>query len=387
MLSEGGVDQPRLDVAEFAYFRINFSPNLANPDDALVAVIGKPAGTIAGEETLDTIRVARLGPGSPRQSFGTVIPGVTVEVHNMPAGPDLANPHLELRVFPYSFIPLALGANWDQDVACVAFLANIGSGDDDNIGEDSTNEVNNCPSPSPSPSSTSSPSPSQTPTPSATATQTASPSVSASATRTATRTPPCLPEQLVPNQRPTFTKQVSDSNTREEIETRLCIGKNVALANVGVSSFILETSSNGVDFTTVFSMPAAGPGVCPQAWPYDPVADACVLPSGPGCRAFVVRPNAPYKFVRGTVVGVQFGEVCAFGPLSRTTSLNGERGGGTKGGGVAWGCLCALCGGATFNACVSACAHLRVHHVLGPCTGALSWVRMVRCGRCRGWPP
>ena len=323
------MDQPRLDVAEFAYFEVDFGPNNAGAfDRTQVAVIGKPQGLTAGEETLDTIRVARRAIGSPRQVFGTPIPGPVATVFNMPAGPEAGRPHLEISVSDYSLIPAALGLAWDPTVGCVAFLAGIGSGDDDNIGEDSTAEAQNCPSPSPSQTPTPTPSPSQTPTPSPTPshtpTRTPTPSVSASPSATPTSSPPCADLPRIPNDRPSFTKRVTNTPHRDEIEARLCIGSRTTEANVGVSSFSVEVSLDGVTYNTLFSMPAASAATCPAPWVFNAVAGACVAPSGPGCHAVSFQPVAPYRYIRATVVGAQFGEVCAFGPAGRTTGLNGR---------------------------------------------------------------
>ncbi len=67
-------------------------------------------------------------------------------------------------------------------------------------------------------------------------------------------------------------------------------------------------------------------------WVYDSSAGACVLPasSGPSCTSFSLRPANPYQHVRGRALGVQLGELCAFGPSDRyngtglTQTLDGE---------------------------------------------------------------
>jgi hypothetical protein len=64
---------------------------------------------------------------------------------------------------------------------------------------------------------------------------------------------------------------------------------------------------------------------CPTAWKF---ADAsgtgvCVPPRGPGCFSVNYTPGVPYRFVRGNVAGIQFGQVCGFGPNTRTHLLNG----------------------------------------------------------------
>ena len=64
---------------------------------------------------------------------------------------------------------------------------------------------------------------------------------------------------------------------------------------------------------------------CPAAWKF---ADAsgtgvCVPPHGPGCFSVSYTPGVRYRFVRGSVSGVQFGQVCGFGPSTRTHLLSG----------------------------------------------------------------
>jgi hypothetical protein len=73
-------------------------------------------------------------------------------------------------------------------------------------------------------------------------------------------------------------------------------------------------------------------GLSGLPWVYDSDAAACVPPanSGPSCTSFAVGGSTPYKFVRGQALGVQIGELCAFGPLDRydgtglTQTLDGE---------------------------------------------------------------
>jgi hypothetical protein len=64
---------------------------------------------------------------------------------------------------------------------------------------------------------------------------------------------------------------------------------------------------------------------CPAPWLFDADAEACVAPasSSAECHSFIVPPTDPYRFVRGSAVGVQLGELCAFGPEGRTTDVNG----------------------------------------------------------------
>ena len=77
---------------------------------------------------------------------------------------------------------------------------------------------------------------------------------------------------------------------------------------------------------------------CPAPWVYDATADvssvdasyppgACVAPPtvGAQCHSVFFHPPLNYVFLRGTVIGTQFGSPCAFGPVGRTQSLNGER--------------------------------------------------------------
>ena len=75
---------------------------------------------------------------------------------------------------------------------------------------------------------------------------------------------------------------------------------------------------------------------CPAPWVYSAAADvsgvassggavgACVIPTSAtgGCFSAFFTPTLKYKFIRGTVLGVQFGDVCAFGPASRPDNLN-----------------------------------------------------------------
>ena len=132
--TQSGLDNPRLDVGEFALFIVDFGPSNTAPfNRSELVAIGKPAGASAGEETLDTVRAARHGLTAPRNAFGLTIPGVTVTVFNMPGGPDSGAPHLELAVTPYSTIPAALGLQCDPVVGCIAFAANIGSIDDGDL--------------------------------------------------------------------------------------------------------------------------------------------------------------------------------------------------------------------------------------------------------------
>ncbi len=51
---------------------------------------------------------------------------------------------------------------------------------------------------------------------------------------------------------------------------------------------------------------------------------ACVAPSGPACHSAFFTPNIKYRYIRGSVLGVSFGEVCAFGGAGRSNKLNGE---------------------------------------------------------------
>ena len=75
---------------------------------------------------------------------------------------------------------------------------------------------------------------------------------------------------------------------------------------------------------------------CPAPWVYSAAADvsgvvssngntgACVIPAGNGgCYSVTVDPTVRYRFLRGTVLGVQYGRVCAFGPTTRSKNLNG----------------------------------------------------------------
>lgn len=57
----GGVDDPRLDLGEFVVLLVSFGPDgAAEPLPSQAIVIGKPRGATAGEETLSTLRVARV---------------------------------------------------------------------------------------------------------------------------------------------------------------------------------------------------------------------------------------------------------------------------------------------------------------------------------------
>ncbi len=107
------------------------------------------------------------------------------------------------------------------------------------------------------------------------------------------------------------------------VQARLCIGSRTTDANVGVSTLIVETSLDGITYNTPLSMTVPSADTCPEPWVYNASADACVAPRGPGCHSVFVTPGAPYRFIRGTVVGAQFGEVCAFGPAGRATGLAG----------------------------------------------------------------
>ena len=87
-------------------------------------------------------------------------------------------------------------------------------------------------------------------------------------------------------------------------------------------------------YNTVLDITSGGALNCPAPWVYDASADvstvpgvttapgACVAPSGPGCHSVIVKPTTPYQYVRGRVMGVQFGSVCAFGG-DRPMALNG----------------------------------------------------------------
>ena len=88
-------------------------------------------------------------------------------------------------------------------------------------------------------------------------------------------------------------------------------------------------------YTRILDISSGGALNCPAPWVYAAAADvsaatgvvaapgACVAPSGPGCHSVFVSPRGVFKYLRGTVLGVQFGAVCAFGPSTRSTALNG----------------------------------------------------------------
>jgi hypothetical protein len=86
---------------------------------------------------------------------------------------------------------------------------------------------------------------------------------------------------------------------------------------------VIETSMDGVTFTTVYSMTTPSDTTCMSPWVYSADANACVAPSGPGCHVLSFKPTVNYRYIRGTVSGVQYGETCAFGPAGRTTRLEG----------------------------------------------------------------
>jgi hypothetical protein len=80
-------------------------------------------------------------------------------------------------------------------------------------------------------------------------------------------------------------------------------------------------------FTIADIVPATS---CPAPWRQVNAngTPVCVAPSGPGCFTIKYKPTRYYRFVRGTVAGIQFGQTCAFGPTGRTQLLSGERCGG-----------------------------------------------------------
>ena len=93
----------------------------------------------------------------------------------------------------------------------------------------------------------------------------------------------------------------------------------------------------GVTYTKIASIvDQAGVVTCPAPWVYSAAADvsgvngvtagagACVIPAGAGGCFSVFFTPPEFKFLRGTVLGVQFGDVCAFGPNTRSKNLNGE---------------------------------------------------------------
>jgi hypothetical protein len=142
----------------------------------------------------------------------------------------------------------------------------------------------------------------------------------------APRSAPCSDGRSpIENPRPTFTRLVAPqrAGNRDVVEARLCVGADTTSANVGLSALVVETSLDGVTFHTLYSLTEPSAATCPAPWVFDVDAGACVAPSGPGCHPVSWKPLRPYRYVRGTAVGVQFGEVCAFGPPGRPTSIEG----------------------------------------------------------------
>ena len=141
-----------------------------------------------------------------------------------------------------------------------------------------------------------------------------------------------------------FVRQLPET-TASGIELRLCIGQATSAANVGLTALTIETSTDGelrsfisiyygftvkrvvfpagVSFTTAFDLQPSQ-GNCPSPWVFDATAQACTAPFGPGCHSVFANPAAAYSYVRGTVVGAQFGSTCAFGPNARPGTVEGE---------------------------------------------------------------
>ena len=114
------------------------------------------------------------------------------------------------------------------------------------------------------------------------------------------------------------------AGVQHQLEARLCVGSHTSVANVGVTSMVVETSMDGVSFDLVYALTSPSAATCPPPWVFDGDAGACVAPSGPGCHSISTTPANPYVFVRAAVEGVQFGQVCAFGPAGRPTSIDSE---------------------------------------------------------------
>ena len=83
----------------------------------------------------------------------------------------------------------------------------------------------------------------------------------------------------------------------------------------------MQTSLDGVSYTTVFELQTPSAGTCPGQWPYNADAAACVAPST-GCSTVSLTGLSPYAYVQGYAIGAAKGEVCAFGPWNRFELVN-----------------------------------------------------------------
>ena len=347
-----GTDNARLDKGEFLIFVLYYGDigDFTNRDPEHNVVFGKPAGQTLGSESLDTIRVARYTTptSDPRNSFGTTMANIPITYFNAPDGPDPTHKHMEIMIEQYSTIPEALGLTWDRDVGAVGYLVNIGSIDDGPIGED-TFAAQNFPSPSTSPSPSETPSPSESPSNTESTTESPTSSESPSATVSLpppSQTPSPTPSTTCPppaNSMPKFTVKL-DKNVYDSIDASICVGK-FEEGNLGVVSITIETSRDGVTWTKAYSMTRPSVKNCPAAWKYEPAAGACV-PRGTKnpCSTAELVPKSTkwYRYIRGSVVGRQYGELCAFGRAKKGAKLESR-------------CLCTD---------TSACKHAHWHILL-----------------------
>ena len=68
LASQEGIDEPNLELGEYAVFGVSFSPNhaIVPLNKSQVVLIGKPSGDQLGQENVGTIRAARYGPSLPQ---------------------------------------------------------------------------------------------------------------------------------------------------------------------------------------------------------------------------------------------------------------------------------------------------------------------------------
>ena len=64
----------------------------------------------------------------------------------------------------------------------------------------------------------------------------------------------------------------------------------------------VQTSHDGVSYTTVFELQTPSAGTCPGQWPDNADAAACVAPST-GCSTVTLPGLSPYAYVQGYAIG------------------------------------------------------------------------------------
>ena len=288
----GGADRADLEGTEFVVVVFDFGFNnsaggfTSNPTSGGTINADVTRGFLPGfhaiagvtasvTDTIANARVTRHGPTPARNTGrGVDINSAGVAMTILGGGPSAAFSHFIFSIAGFSQVQTQTGlgltipsgvpatatsGNFDPADPCISVFVNMGSGEDGNIGEDSTVEATNCVSPSPTPSPTRTPTPSPSPSPTPTPTRTPTPTPTPTRTPTPSPTPTSSPSagaspSSVPaptcahggsaNRKPQFVRELPVTSS-DCLEMRVCLGDGTDNGNIGITSVTLETSDDG----------------------------------------------------------------------------------------------------------------------------------------------